>query len=211
VDTTKEAFNKNNPTELLGQLVAVLRKEGLDDVVATLKSKGVTRLINDAWMNRKKRRSGSGGRDPLVDSLVYLAHENPSARSQLLPLIKRYRSAAGGKVDAQFWVEPKRAKNISVKEYGSDGGGTSGRSGAFVLSGTLKVQPKGYRWVMEVPFTETIQVAEEPRSGTIAFSSRGGGLSQMIVTAIGDAYETENAVMRLIGKVPYVPDPAEIQ
>lgn len=49
-----ESFNKYNAPELLGQLITVLKKEGLDDVVADLKRKGVPRLVNDAWGQRDK-------------------------------------------------------------------------------------------------------------------------------------------------------------
>lgn len=48
----KQGFNKYNAPELVGQLMSVLEKNGLEDTVAELKQKGFTRIINNAWQNR---------------------------------------------------------------------------------------------------------------------------------------------------------------
>jgi hypothetical protein len=50
----KQGFNKYNAPELVGQLMSVLEKNGLEDTVAELKQKGFTRLINNAWQNRER-------------------------------------------------------------------------------------------------------------------------------------------------------------
>ena len=50
----RTAFNKYNPTELVGQLLKVLNDAGLEDTVKDLKSKGFTKLINKAWQSREK-------------------------------------------------------------------------------------------------------------------------------------------------------------
>lgn len=49
----KKAFNKFNPDELLGQLVTVLEKEGLDDAVKSVKK--ITPDIQKAWREREKQ------------------------------------------------------------------------------------------------------------------------------------------------------------
>ena len=50
----KQGFNKYNVPELVGQLMSVMEKNGLDDTVAELKQKGFTRIINKAWQNRER-------------------------------------------------------------------------------------------------------------------------------------------------------------
>lgn len=49
----KEAFNKENPTELMGQLLKVLTKRGLDDVVDIIRKNRIPQKINDAWLETK--------------------------------------------------------------------------------------------------------------------------------------------------------------
>ena len=50
----KQGFNKYNVPELVGQLMSVLEKNGLEDTVAELKQKGFTKIINKAWQDRNK-------------------------------------------------------------------------------------------------------------------------------------------------------------
>lgn len=50
----KQGFNKYNVPELVGQLMSVLEKNGLEDTVAELKQKGFTKIINKAWQNRER-------------------------------------------------------------------------------------------------------------------------------------------------------------
>lgn len=56
----KQAFNKENGPELLGQLLRVLKSNGMDDALQAIKSCGLTRKLNDEWMsdtrNRQKRK-----------------------------------------------------------------------------------------------------------------------------------------------------------
>jgi len=58
--STKTAFNKENAPELLGQLLRVLKSQGMDDSIAAIKRCGLTRKLNDEWMddtrNRQKRK-----------------------------------------------------------------------------------------------------------------------------------------------------------
>lgn len=49
----KQAFNKYNAPELMGQLLAVLNKNGLDDTVKELKSMRVPQIVNSAWNDRE--------------------------------------------------------------------------------------------------------------------------------------------------------------
>tara|TARA_Y100000389_G_scaffold181437_1_gene197029 strand:+ start:312 stop:728 length:417 start_codon:yes stop_codon:yes gene_type:complete len=48
----RKAFNKFNAPELMGQLLAVLNKHGLDETADKLKRMKVPQLVNDAWVNR---------------------------------------------------------------------------------------------------------------------------------------------------------------
>ena len=50
----KQGFNKYNVPELVGQLMSVLEKNGLEDTVAELKQRGFTKIINKAWQGRNK-------------------------------------------------------------------------------------------------------------------------------------------------------------
>lgn len=56
----KQAFNKENAPELLGQLIRVLRSNEMEDSLEALKRCGLTRKLNDEWMsdtrNRQKRK-----------------------------------------------------------------------------------------------------------------------------------------------------------
>lgn len=115
------------------------------------------------------------------------------------------QKTAADAVDAKFWVEPQAVKNMTVKEYEDDNYGTSHRSGIFVLKGVLKVQPKGYIWTMDTPFSIRVELAEHGPSGTIVFQAvQKAGLDHMVVTAIGKSYKTEDAVLAMLGKVPFV-------
>jgi hypothetical protein len=49
----KTAFNKENPTELMGQLVKVLRQRGMRDALELLKRHHIPQVINDAWLASK--------------------------------------------------------------------------------------------------------------------------------------------------------------
>ncbi len=116
------------------------------------------------------------------------------------------KMAGGDKVTSEFWIEPMSVRNIDVREYESQDRGNSARSGKFILEGTLFVQPKGYTWSMEIPFRVPIDLSEHDRSGTIVFNAAiKRGLDQMVITAASKSYKTENAVLKLLGRVPQVP------
>ena len=50
----REAFNRYNAPEVLAALFVALEYAGLKDTVNTLKQKGIPKLVNEAWMKRKK-------------------------------------------------------------------------------------------------------------------------------------------------------------
>ena len=47
----RQAFNKENPVELLSQLLKILKRQGLDDAATAVKK--VTPIVNDAWSTRE--------------------------------------------------------------------------------------------------------------------------------------------------------------
>jgi hypothetical protein len=68
----------------------------------------------------------------------------------------------------------------------------------------LKIQPKGYIWQMEQPFSVALRLDEEPRSGTLAFTAKNkDALSQMVSTAIlQGGYGLEDQIIKMLGKIP---------
>ena len=51
--SVRMAFNKYNAPELMGQLLAVLNKNGLEDTVRELKTMKVPQIVNQAWLDRE--------------------------------------------------------------------------------------------------------------------------------------------------------------
>ena len=58
----KTSFNKYNAPELMGQLIAVLANEGLEDAVDQLRSKKVPQIVDKAWRQRNKSASAVASR-----------------------------------------------------------------------------------------------------------------------------------------------------
>ena len=52
VTPSKTAFNKYNPTELVGQLLKVLNSHGLHEASDYIKRHKIPQVVNDAWVNR---------------------------------------------------------------------------------------------------------------------------------------------------------------
>lgn len=81
----RTAFNKENAPELLGQLVRVLKSQGMDDALQAIKSCGITKKLNDEWMgdtrNRQKRKHRASARIIPMSSdrkaLIRLASKMP--------------------------------------------------------------------------------------------------------------------------------------
>jgi len=55
--SSKTGFNKYNAPELMGQLIAVLDKEGLDDAVNQIRMKKIPQMVDKAWKKRDKTAS----------------------------------------------------------------------------------------------------------------------------------------------------------
>ena len=53
----KEAFNKENPIELMSQLMKVLRRDGLEDSVELIKRHKILKAINDEWQEHRRTAS----------------------------------------------------------------------------------------------------------------------------------------------------------
>jgi hypothetical protein len=53
--SSKTAIDKYNVPEMLAALLGALETAGLKDTVMQLKSRGFTKIINDAWMSKKKK------------------------------------------------------------------------------------------------------------------------------------------------------------
>lgn len=114
------------------------------------------------------------------------------------------KTARMEKVKAEFWIEPKSAKNMSVKVHEWDEAHEA-LGGDFVLNGVLKIQPKGYTWSMEHPFSVAFRLDEEPRSGTLVFNAHRNkdAVSQMVSTAIlQGGYGLEDQIIKMLGKIP---------
>jgi hypothetical protein len=72
---TKVAFNKENPSELIRQLITVLTKAGLDDAVNQIKMKKIPALVNKAWESRNastNRLAFLQGRRASTNRLAFL-------------------------------------------------------------------------------------------------------------------------------------------
>lgn len=54
----KEAFNKENPIELMSQLMKVLRRDGLEDSVELIKRYKILKVINDEYLESRRTASG---------------------------------------------------------------------------------------------------------------------------------------------------------
>ena len=84
----RHAFNKYNAPELVSQLMAVLKKAGLDDAVNQLKMKKVPQIIDKAWRDRVGRAAST---DPLAMGFGDLIPQ-PEAMAQPLMLQPDYGS-----------------------------------------------------------------------------------------------------------------------
>lgn len=113
------------------------------------------------------------------------------------------------KSGASFWLDVGTVRNISVKEYEDPNLGDTSRSGQFYLAGTLHVQPTGAPWSAPFPVSHTMQLEENPHSGSldIALAARGGqgdAVGQLISMAVMDA-DVERAILAALGKLDFVP------
>lgn len=61
----KEAFNKENPIELMSQLMKVLRRDGLEDSVDLIKRHKILKVINDEYLESRRTASGKPSFDKM--------------------------------------------------------------------------------------------------------------------------------------------------
>lgn len=117
------------------------------------------------------------------------------------------KKANSGKVKAEFWAEIKGVRNLTVKNYEDPNRGESARSGLALISGVLHIQPKGYIWTMDIPFKKRIQIDEHASSGTLVWNQpdRKDGVGNMLISSLMESYALENQVMKMLGKVEFVP------
>ena len=103
----KTAFNKENAPELLGQLVRVLKSQGMEESLQALKQCGLTKKLNDEWMddtrNRQKRkRRASARRTPMNNdrkALIRLAAKRPVGDPSRRVILAELQKQAGRPID----------------------------------------------------------------------------------------------------------------
>jgi hypothetical protein len=80
---SRTAFNKENGPELLGQLLRVLKSNGMDESLDAVKRCGLTKKLNDEWMddtgNRQKRKRGKRAGQRSLSSFSDDLHEVANA------------------------------------------------------------------------------------------------------------------------------------
>ena len=67
----KEAFNKENPIELMSQLMKVLRRDGLEDSVDLIKRHKILKVINDEYIESRRTASEKKASPSLFDQLQF--------------------------------------------------------------------------------------------------------------------------------------------
>ena len=65
----KKAFNKENPIELMSQLMKVLRRDGLEDSVELIKRYKILKVINDEYLESRRTASEKKASPKLFDQL----------------------------------------------------------------------------------------------------------------------------------------------
>lgn len=83
----KEAFNKENPIELMSQLMKVLRRDGLEDSVEIIKRYKILKVINDEYLESRRTASEKKASPSLFDQLQ---SASDSERKRLLTEMSDY-------------------------------------------------------------------------------------------------------------------------
>lgn len=113
------------------------------------------------------------------------------------------RQAASG--EATFWFEVGSVRNISVKDYEDPNQGESALSGVLMLTGTLRIKPKGAVWDAPFPVSSRVQVSQHASSGTTVLQVQGTDpMARLLDMALSD-YKVEDAVIKALGRVEFVP------
>ena len=150
-------------------------------------------------------------------SLIHMASSLPAGseeRRVLLSALKKAQTFNPYRTGDEYGIKLETVDNRTVKEYGSDGGGTSGLSGMFYATGTVTDSSRPG----EHPFMAVFNINEEPRSGTMVFHVEraygrmiGAEMNAEIAAYVlfEDYGDAQSKFLRMLGKVKYVPDPAE--
>ena len=149
-------------------------------------------------------------------SLIHMASSLPAGseeRRVLLSALKKAQTFNPYRTGHKYGIKLETVDNRTVKEYGSDGGGTSGLSGMFYATGTVTDSSRPG----EHPFMAVFNINEEPRSGTMVFHvERAYGRmigaemnAEIAAYVLFEDYKAASELVRMLGKVKYVPDPAE--
>ena len=83
----KEAFNKENPIELMSQLMKVLRRDGLEDSVDLIKRHKILKVINDEYLESRRTASEKKASPSLFDQLQ---HASGSEKERILTEMSDY-------------------------------------------------------------------------------------------------------------------------
>ena len=149
-------------------------------------------------------------------SLIRLASSLPAGsedRRAVLSALKKARTFNPARTGHKYSIDLKTVDNKTVKRYGADGGGTSGLSGMFYATGTVTDSSRPGKH----PFMAVFNINEEPRSGTMVFhvervyGRRADAAMNAEIAAwvLFEDYKAAQELVRMLGKVRYVPDPAE--
>lgn len=83
----KEAFNKENPIELMSQLMKVLRRDGLEDSVELIKRHKILKAINDEYIESRRTASEKKASPSLFDQLQ---HASGAEKKRILSEMSDY-------------------------------------------------------------------------------------------------------------------------
>ena len=107
----KEAFNKENPIELMSQLMKVLYREGLEDSVSIIKQHKILKAINDEWQENRRMASPQKKASPsLFDQLQFASG---SEKKQILTDMSDYGvNIIRGKFDEMGITDRRKQEEI---------------------------------------------------------------------------------------------------
>lgn len=151
-------------------------------------------------------------------SLIRLASSLPVGsedRRAVLSALKEAQTFNPYRTNHKYGINLKTVDNKNVKRYGSDGGGTAGLSGRFYATGTVTDSSRPG----EHPFMAVFRINEDPRSGTQYFGvyrvygrrADAAMNAEIAAYALERDYRAASKLVRMLGDVDYVPDPAEPQ
>lgn len=149
-------------------------------------------------------------------SLIRMASSLPAGsedRRAILSALKKAQTFNPARTGHKYDIHLESVDNRDVKEYGSDGGGTSGIDGRAYVTGTVDDSSRDGLH----PFKVVLYVQEEPRSGTMLFhvhevygySADARMNAEIAAHVLTDSYAAQRQFRRMLGKPKYVPGPGE--